>query len=114
MKKSKIILDISLDENNHPEKIEWTSTDGENANKPLECKAMLLSLFDKDYKDTYKIDLWTNELQVVEMNKFMFQSLRSLADTYYKSTQNVELSNAFMSFVEYFGEESEVITKNEN
>lgn len=110
-KKSNINIEIGLDNENVPESIVWKSDDNPDGNQARECKAMLLSLFDKDHLDTYKIDLWTNELQVVEMDRFMFQTLRSLADTYFNATRNEKLANDFRKFVEYFGIETEILKK---
>lgn len=88
----------------------WNSTDRENPTQPAECKAFLLSLFDKEYKDTFKIDLWTQEMQVVEMDRFMFQTLRALAETYYRATKNEQLANAMMGFSDYFGEQTGILS----
>ena len=107
-KTSDITLRISLDKDNIPAKIEWQAQDSPDTPDFKEAKAMLLSVFDMDYKDTYKIDLWTNELQINEMNKFMYQTLRGLADTFYRSTNNTELANDMRKFVQYFGEQTEV------
>lgn len=110
-KQSIIQIEIELDKDNVPHDIQWKSSDNPNGNETRPCKAMLLSLFDKDHLDTYKIDLWTNELQIVEMDRFMFQSLRAMADTYFKATRNEQLANDFRKFVEYFGQETEILTK---
>jgi gliding motility-associated protein GldC len=107
---NEIRLAVGLDSNRTPIQMEWSATEGMNK-EPQECKAMLLSVFDKDHRDTYKIDLWTTEMQVIEMDKFMYQTLRGLADTYFKATNNSKLSNEFRSFVEYFGKQTEVIPK---
>lgn len=103
-----INIKIGLDEKNMPDSIVWDATDNEN---PQECKAMLLALFDKDHRDTYKIDLWTKEMQMVEMDRMMYQTLKSLADTYYRATKNNELASQMMQFAEYFGEKTESIAK---
>ena len=75
------------------------------------CKAMLLSFFDEDTRDTLKIDLWTKEMQVVEMDRFFYQNLRAMADTYFRATKNQELANHMQQFANYFGEKTEVIPK---
>lgn len=106
-----ISINVGLDEHKHPVEISWNSSANPAGTEDKECKAMLLSLFDKDHLDTYKIDLWTSEMQVVEMDRFMFQTLKSLADTYFKATKNQELANDMQRFVQYFGEETEIITK---
>ena len=106
---SNINIKVGLDEAKTPVHIELESTDG--GEKKTECKGMLISLFDKEHRDTLKIDLWTNEMQVVEMDRFMYQTLRGLADTYFKATNNTPLGNDFMRFVQYFGEKTEVLPK---
>ena len=110
-KKSKINIQIARDDQNVPEQIKWQSTDGPTSGKSQEAKAMLLSLFDKDNLDTLKIDLWTKEMQVMEMDRFFFQTLRALADTYYKATQNAKLATDMQRFVHYFGEQTEILKK---
>jgi gliding motility-associated protein GldC len=110
-KKSNINIEIGLDKDNIPESIHWTSEDNPSQTGSTECKAILLSLFDKNHLDTFKIDLWTKEMHVAEMDRFMFQTLKSLAGTYFKATHNEPLSNAFQSFVHYFGEQTEIIPK---
>lgn len=106
MAQKEINIKIGLDKQNMPEKIIWDATDNE---KPQECKAMMLSLFDKDHRDTYKIDLWTKEMQVVEMDRMMYQTLKALADTYFKATKNNKLASQMRQFAEFFGEETKSV-----
>ncbi len=94
-----------------PVEIEWASADAPAGPAPQDAKAFLLSIFDKDSKDTLRIDLWTRDMQVIEMDRFMFQTLRALADTYYKATQNAALASDMQRFVQYFGEQTEIIPK---
>lgn len=107
-KKSVISVEIGLDENNVPETIHWQASD--NSKEGLQaCKAMLLALFDKEHLDTIKIDLWTKEMQIMEMDRFFYQSLRAMADTYFKATQNREMAVQMQQFVQYFGEKTGTI-----
>jgi gliding motility-associated protein GldC len=108
-KSSNIKIKIGLDKKQVPVKIDWEADGGPNGPTKHESKAMLLSLFDKDSKDTMKIDLWTTEMQVIEMDRFFFQTLRAMADTYFKATQNAELATAMQQFVQYFGEKTQII-----
>lgn len=110
-KTSTINITVQLDGNKHPDKIFWEAQDSEEPQAKKEVKAMLLSLFDKDHLDTLKIDLWTKEMQVVEMDRFVFQTLRAMSDTYFKATNNANLANAFAGFAEYFGEETGILSK---
>ena len=58
-KTSQIRINIGLDDKNVPSTMDWDADDSPNKGKPAACKAMLLSLFDKETLDTVKIDLWT-------------------------------------------------------
>ena len=108
---SDIIIRIGLDQKSIPKKIEWMAQDDPDSKDFTESKAVLVSLFDKDTKDTLKIDLWTTEFQVDEMNRFMYQTLKGLADTFHKATNNTKLSNDMRKFVDYFAEEVEIFEK---
>ena len=59
------------------------------------------------------MDLWTKDMQVNEMDRFFFQTLRALADTYFKATQNAQMATEFQRFVQYFGEKTEILPKNQ-
>ncbi len=111
---SNITVRVGLDEQNVPVYMDWQSEDSPDTPQPEEAKAFLLSIFDKEHKDTFKIDLWTEEMQVVEMDRFMFQTLKSLADTYYKATKNEKLANQMQGFAQFFGQETGFVPKNED
>ena len=104
--KSNIRLDIELNEEKIPVDIKWSAStkDGEEA-----CKAFMLSIFEKKTKETLKIDLWTKDMQVMEMDRFFFHTLRSMTETYFKATQNKDLARDMHAFVEYFGEKTGII-----
>lgn len=110
-KTSDIKVTVGLNGQNVPVRITWEAEDNPNANGAQEVKAVMLSFFDKETKDTLKIDLWTQDMQVIEMDRFIFQTLRAIADTYYRATQNKELANEMQRFVTYFGEKTEIIPK---
>ncbi len=111
VKTSKIELEVGLNEENVPVQIQWQAEDSPDVKNVQECKAFLISIFDRESKETLKIDLWTKDMQVMEMDRFFFQTLRALADTYYKATQNAQLASDMQRFVQYFGEKTEIIPK---
>lgn len=111
IKQSQIQINVGLDETNTPISINWRADDAPSAQELQECKAMLLSLFDAENKETLKIDLWTKDMQVVEMDRFFFQTLKAMADTYYRATQNAQLAGDMQRFVQYFGEQTEIVPK---
>lgn len=111
VKQSSIQIDIGLNEDKVPIHMQWAATDNPDAGGPRPCKAMMLAMFDSENRDTLRIDLWTKDMQVIEMDRFFFQTLRSMADSYFKATQNAELATAMQQFVQFFGEKTEIIPK---
>ncbi len=106
--KSDIKINIELDAQRQPKKILWTA-DAKEGKQTRESKAMLLSFFDKDTLETFKIDLWTTDMQVAEMDRLMFHTLKALSDTYFNATKNENLANQMRSFVNHFGLSCKII-----
>jgi len=111
-KKAKIQIDVHFNQDKLPEKIFWEA-DSNASEKKKDSKAMLLFLFDRDTKDTLKIDLWTHDFEVMEMDRLMFNAIRSLTDTYVRATNNKELAGAMNQFANYFGEKTGIIPTTE-
>ncbi len=108
---SEISIKVGLDAQNMPIRIEWSATDMQQGSTTEPCKAMSLALFDEKSRDTLRIDLWTKNLQVIEMDRFMYQILQSLGSTYLRATQNKELAEDIARFAHYFGERTEIIAR---
>jgi|GEM_PF-1571286 len=72
---SQIRITVNLDEKNMPTSIDWDADDRTDGDKPVECKGMLLSLFERETLDTMKIDLWATDMQVNEMDRFFLPNL---------------------------------------
>ncbi len=109
VKTSDITIRVGLDAQNVPTKIEWSASDMHPAGKFDECKAMAVALFDAQHRDTLRIDLWTNEMQIIEMDRFTYQLLRTLAQTYLRATHNKEMAEQMAQFAEHFGQKTEII-----
>ena len=105
--RSEIKFLVELDENKVPEKLMWSAQDG--GVELEESKAIMLSIWDSKAKESMRIDLWTKEMQVLEMDRFMYQTLRSLSQTYLKATQNKELAEDIAKFAHYFGQKTEIV-----
>lgn len=108
-KTSQINIQVGMNAEAMPVRIDWSASDSNT--EPGDAKAMLLSLFDRETKDTLKIDLWTKDMQVIEMDRFFYQTLRALSDTYVRATGNNKLGSQMAQFVQFFGEETEVLPK---
>ena len=99
---SEIRLKVGLDENRVPEKLTWSAEDGGIKNE--DAKAMLLSVWDSNNKESLKIDLWTKDMPVDEMKIFFHQTLISLSDTFMKATQDEKMTATMKDFCDYFAE----------
>ena len=108
---SEITIKVGLDGEKVPVSIDWAASDMHPAGTSEACKAMVIALFDESHRDTLRIDLWTKELQVAEMDRFMYQVLQSLSQTYLKATNNKELAEDMARFAQYFGEKTEIVPK---
>ena len=113
MVKSTIAIDVELDEGKVPSKIEWKASDS-SAEKPLEAKAIILSLWDGSEKAALRIDLWTQKMMVDEMADFYYQTFMTMADTYGRATKQIELVNDMKLFARQFYDKFQQIQMKEN
>ena len=105
-----IRLTVRLDDEQVPESIRWDATD-QNDDLPAECQAMMLALWSREAGNTYRIDLWTRDLPVEEMNAFFVQTLLSMADTYERATGRADYAGALREFGREFGRHSGASTE---
>ncbi len=106
--KSIIEIEVELDENKVPEKLIWSASDGGISNK--EAKALLLSVWDLETKNTLRMDLWTKDMPLQEMNHFFYQSLVSMANTFKRATDNEKMTATMLDFCDYFAEKLDLKT----
>lgn len=109
MKKSEIKFTVTLDENKMPTKIDWSASDADITST---SKAIMLSVWDAEAKNTLRIDLWTKEMMVDEMKLFYHQSLLSMSDTLERATGEKEAAQAMRNFAQDFGERMNLVVKN--
>jgi len=108
---SNITLRVTLDTNKVPEKIHWDATDNNVIGK--EAKAMMLSVWDPAEDNTLRVDLWTKEMVVDDMKKFIHQSLLLMADTLQRSTGEIAMAETMRDFGAYYAEKLGLITPEE-
>ena len=96
-RKTEVKFNINLDDNHLPEKISWTATDGPQEDGK-ECKAFAIALWDKEEKNTLRIDLWTKDMPIDEMHTFYLQNLMTLTDSYQRATNNPEIKEEMLNF----------------
>jgi len=100
LKSSDIRLRVLMDDDGI-EEIRWEADDGPEPGEQS-SKAMILSLWDAERRNALRIDLWTKEFSVDDMNDFVFQTLISLADTYKRATNDAALSAEMKMFAQDF------------
>ncbi|MDN3493829.1 gliding motility protein GldC [Winogradskyella bathintestinalis] len=107
--KSKIVLNVELDENRVPEKLNWSAQDGGVNHE--EAKAIMLSVWDGSAQETLKIDLWTKDMPVDEMKLFFHQTLVTMSDTFLRATQDEKMTATMKDFCDYFAEKLDLKKK---
>lgn len=100
LKSSDIRLRVLMDDDGI-EEIRWEADDGPEPGEQS-SRAMILSLWDAERRNALRIDLWTKEFSVDDMNDFVFQTLISLADTYKRATNDSSLSAEMKMFAQDF------------
>ena len=91
MKRAEIKLTIDLDDNNVPESILWESTDAQSK-EALPVKSMMLALWDQNYTNTLRIDLWTKDMPVDEMKQFFYETLQTMGDSFLRATGETNIA----------------------
>lgn len=94
-----------MDENNVPEKMQWTADDNQNEGA---AKALLMSVWDEKTRNTMRIDLWTKEMTVEEMKFFFHQTLVTMSETFERATGEKPMSLAMKDFADYFAEKMKI------
>ena len=109
-KSTEILVRVKMDENNVPQNMEWSASDGPDTKA---CKAMMLSVWDEKEGATLRIDLWTKKMMVEEMKQFFYQSLMTMADTFERATSEKPMADEMRDFGGYFAEHMGVPVNND-
>ena len=104
MSKSEIKINVQSDENNVPDEIQWSATDGPQDKK---AKAILLSVWDQE-EGTMTINLWNKEMQVDEMKYLVHQTLLSMSQSFERATGDDRMAATMRDFCDYFAEKMEL------
>ncbi len=100
--KSTIHLDIELDVNRVPERIQWSAPDG--GVDQAETPAVMLSVWEERAEELLRIDLWTKDMRVDHMKKMYHQTLLALADGLERATSEAEAAEDLRIFARHFAE----------
>ncbi|MBM3171139.1 MAG: gliding motility protein GldC [Bacteroidetes bacterium] len=94
---SEIRLKVGLDAHRNPIKLSWTAEEG-GIEPDREVKAFFLTAWDKKENNSMRMDLWTTDFMVEEMQTLIFQHLMSLADVVDRSTGDEKSAESLRSF----------------
>jgi len=107
---SEIQFRIAMDENQVPEAIEWkVPGEGESG----KCDAAFLTIWDRNEKNTFRIDLWTKDMMVDDMQIFFHQMLLSMSDTYKRATGDEANAVEMRKFAMELGERMGIVKRDE-
>ncbi len=113
MRKSDIHFTVELDDQNVPDKIYWDATD--NPNEGLsDTRAIAIGLWDHYHRSTLKIDLWTKEMEVGDMKRFMIEIMTGLADTARSATGDLQMATDIESLCRQLSKRVEEEMRKEN
>ena len=104
LKTSEIRLAVQMDDDGVTA-IDWEADDAPEPGLQT-AKAMILALWDPAARNSLRIDLWTKDMSVEDMNDFFFQTLLSMADTYKTATNNKGLMADIKIFAREFAEKA--------
>lgn len=108
VRQSEIRIGVALDAEKSPVDIRWTAQDaGLEGERP--ARAMMLALWDHAEKSTMRIDLWTKEMTIEEMEFFFYETLATMADTYERATGDADLTREMREFARGFGRKKGVL-----
>ena len=107
MKTAEIKLTINLDDNNVPQNIMWESTDSQTK-EALPVKSMMLALWDHNYRNTLRIDLWTQDMTVDEMKRFFYETLQTIGDSFLRATGEKNIVEDLRDYCAHFAEKMEI------
>lgn len=107
-KKSTITFNIDLDEHHVPNNIVWEASDAQDKG---ECDATMLAMWDKNEKMTMRIDLWTKDMMVEDMQAFLYQNLMTTADAFERATNDGQTAKEMREFAQKLGERFNLVRK---
>jgi gliding motility-associated protein GldC len=107
MTTKEIKINVTLNNENLPIDMMWDASDATGGAMP--CKAMQLSVWDPKDNAALRVDLWTKDMYVEEMEHFYFQTLMTMATSFRNATGRTELADIIENAGKAFGKESKIL-----
>lgn len=105
MKKT-LTFQVELDENHLPVNIKMNASDGDINESNI--KALMISAWAAQTKETLRVDLWTKEMPVYEMFIMYHQTMTGMATSLEKATGHEKLAGALRDYCEFFAKETKI------
>ena len=99
-------FEVELDKNHLPVNIEMDASDG--AENEGDIKALMISAWAAQTKETLRIDLWTKDMPINEMFIMYHQTMTGMAASLEKATGNDKLADALRDYCEFFAEQTKI------
>src|SRR3546814_14107624 len=102
MRKAEILFQVELDDEHLPEKINWKATDSTGELQP--CKSVMMSVWDHQRQNTLRVDLWTKDMPVDEMQRLFYESLMTLAEIFEPAPDENNINTDLRAYTSTFEE----------
>lgn len=105
--KQTLKFEVELDDNHLPIDIEMC-TDNDNNNNEESIKALMISAWSAQNKETLRLDLWTKDMPVHDMFIMYHQTMMGMATSLSKSTGHDKLAGALRDYCDFFAEQTKI------
>ena len=107
---SEVKFIIETGENHVPEKIQWKASDGQTS-ELKDTKSIIISVWDHKEKETLRIDLWTNDMPIDEMQRHFQETLITLSESFQRATGNPIVVKEMMEFCKQLAEKTNALAE---
>lgn len=104
--KQSLKFEIELDENHLPLDIQMEASNGAASEDNI--KALMISAWEANKKETLRIDLWTKDMPVNEMFIMYYQTMIAMANTLERATGHEKLAGALKDYCDFFAKETKI------
>lgn len=99
-------FEVTLDENHLPLDIQMNAKNNSQIEKNI--KALMISAWAANSKETLRIDLWTKDMPMHDMYITYHQTLTAMASSLEKATGQDKLADALRDYCDFFAEKTKI------
>ena len=109
-KRSEVKFIIETGDKHVPEKIQWQASDGQTS-ELKDTKSIIISIWDHKEKETLRIDLWTNDMPIDEMQRHFQETLITLSESFQRATGNPIVVKEMVEFCKNLADKTNELTR---